>query len=116
VSRKHRKGFYVDGRFVSAEDAAREELECAEPPSRTARKNAAKDLQDVGEQLLDLRPDVLAALPLPESLIDAVGEAKRIKSFGAKRRQLQLIGKLMRRLEPDALAAVTQACKSRGDS
>jgi ribosomal 50S subunit-associated protein YjgA (DUF615 family) len=32
-----------------------------------------------------------------------------LKSYGAKRRQLQYIGKLMRRLDADAVAAIAAA-------
>lgn len=112
MSRKHGKGYYVDGKFVSADEAAREQLAEAEAPSRTARKHAAKELQDVGEQLLDLRPELLDALPVPDALREAVVDAKRITSFGARRRQLQLIGKLMRRLEPEALDAVRDTLRA----
>jgi ribosome-associated protein len=42
-------------------------------------------------------------------LIDALANAKRIGSFGGRRRHLQYIGKLMRRLDPDALDAARAA-------
>jgi len=83
--------------------------EDVEKPSRTARKRASIELQKVGERLLELDADALAALPLPETLREAVQDAKRIASFGARRRQLQFIGKLMRRLEPETVDAVCAA-------
>jgi ribosome-associated protein len=57
-------------------------------------------VQKLGEDLLTLRADLLAKLDLPEKLVDGVAEAKRITNFEGKRRQMQFIGKLMRKLEP----------------
>jgi ribosome-associated protein len=109
VVRKSRKGFYVDGEYVQAEavSAGGE----ADSPSRTARKNASAELQKVGEELTNLRPELLAGLDLPERLHDAIVEAKRLTNFGAKRRQLQFVGKLMRKLEPAVLESVHAALR-----
>lgn len=80
-----------------------------EGPSRSARKRASEELQTLGEQLAAVPNEVIAKLALPELLEDALAAAKRIKSFGGRRRQLQYIGKLMRRLEPETLDAVRAA-------
>jgi len=108
MGRKAPKGYYVDGEFVvrgSADDAAATD----DAPSRTARKKASEDLQRIGEGLLALRASALDELQLPEKLRDAIAEAQRFDNFGAKRRQLQFIGKLMRSLEPEMLEAVEAA-------
>ena len=55
------------------------------------------------------RPEQVAALALPERLDDAVAEARRLTSFGARRRQVQYIGKLMRQLDEVAVAAIRTA-------
>jgi ribosome-associated protein len=81
-------------------------------PSRSARKRASDELQVLGEQLAALRADTIASLPLPERVADALAEAKRLKSFGARRRQAQYLGKLMRRLDADALVAVRAAVEA----
>ena len=116
MSRKPHKGYYVDGMFVAAETAANPDLpnepEDVDAPSRTARKNASKELQYIGERLLDLQADRFASLPLPDNLREAIIEAKRLTHFGAKRRQGQFIGKLMRRLDPEALEAVRAALRA----
>ena len=65
-------------------------------PSKTKRKLASHDLQTLGEQLLEFADDHLASLGLDEALVDAVRAARRIRSHEARRRQMQLIGKLMR--------------------
>jgi ribosome-associated protein len=86
-----------------------DELEEQEGRGRSARKRASHELTRLGEELLRLRPDQLAALSLPERLEEAIAEARRLTSFGAKRRQMLFIGKLMRKLEEDAVAAIRKA-------
>jgi ribosome-associated protein len=116
VSRKSRKGYYVDGEFVSAGSDAdqrfRNELNDPDLPSRTELKNASARLQEIGEQLLEIRADRFAALPLPEQLSAAIVAAKHMSDFAALRRQKQFIGKLMRRLDPEALEAVEAALRA----
>ena len=65
-------------------------------PSRTKRKHDDQALQDLGEQLVAVGEDKLAGLDLPERLRDAVTQARGISKFGALRRQMQYIGRLMR--------------------
>jgi len=92
-------------------DAATEpdELEVKEGRGRSARKRATHELTRLGEELLTLRPAQFAALALPEWLEEAVVEARRLTSFGAKRRQMLFIGKLMRKLDEEAIAAIRKA-------
>jgi ribosome-associated protein len=75
-------------------------------PSRTERKHASQELTDLGTELAQLGDERLAALPLPEPLRDAILEARRLTSFGAQRRQALFIGKLMRRLDAETVAAI----------
>jgi ribosome-associated protein len=51
----------------------------------------------------------MAKVDLPEKLVEAVAEAKRITNFEGKRRQMQFIGKLMRKLDEDAVEGVRAA-------
>ncbi|MGZ5175127.1 MAG: ribosome biogenesis factor YjgA, partial [Burkholderiales bacterium] len=71
-----------------------------ESPSKTQRKKQMHELQDLGTELVDLNEQQLAAIDLPESLLEAVMEARRISKFEARRRQMQYIGKLMRSIDP----------------
>lgn len=80
-----------------------------EGTSRSARKRASEELQALGEQVAELPKETIAKLPLPDPLKDALTNAKRIPSFGGRRRHLQYIGKLMRRLDPDELDAANAA-------
>ena len=88
---------------------ATDEVVADDRPSRTQRKNASLELTELGEQMLGLRAERLAELALPERLQDAIEEAKRLTSFGAKRRQTQYIGKLLRKLDDETLAAVRKS-------
>jgi ribosome-associated protein len=111
VARKSPRTDDLDDDFTSADSARAQEREPLDEPSRTARKRASAELQRVGEQLLTLRAERLAALPLPERLRDAIDEAGRLKSFGARRRQAQFIGKLMRKLDDETLEKVRAAVR-----
>jgi ribosome-associated protein len=78
-------------------------------PSKSARKRAAHDVQDLGEALLALRDGELASLDLPEELLAALREARRITSRAGLARQRQYIGKLMRCLDPQPIRAALAA-------
>ena len=71
--------------------------------SKTQRKREMQALQDLGEELVALGADKLAELELPTRLLDAVLDAKRISKFGALRRQMQYLGRLMRDADADAI-------------
>jgi ribosome-associated protein len=94
-------------RYVEPHEASEPvDSEVQEGRGRSARKRASHELTRLGEELLTLRPEQVAALALPERLEDAIGEARRLTSFGAKRRQAQFIGKLMRKLDEEQIAAI----------
>jgi ribosome-associated protein len=71
--------------------------------SRTQKKNEARALQKLGEQLVALSPEQLAGIELSDELRRAVNEAATITSHGARRRQLQYIGTLMREFDPEPI-------------
>ena len=64
--------------------------------SKTKRKQQMHELQELGEELVELSKDALNKTPMSEDLHDAIKEYKRLPSHGARRRQMQLIGKIMR--------------------
>lgn len=74
-------------------------------PSKSERKRAAHAAQDLGETLIGLRDSDLVALNLPESLVDAIRDARRIPSRGGGARQRQYIGKLMRDIDLEPIRA-----------
>lgn len=81
----------------------------AERPSKTRRKKDSHDLQDLGEALVALPDNRLADLDIDESLRGAIDEYKRTRSHEGRRRQMQYIGKLMRRTDPEPLREAVAA-------
>jgi len=75
-----------------------------EDKSKSQRKREVEALQDVGEQLIKLKPAQLNKLDLPEKLRLAIDDAQKIRSRGALRRQRQYIGRLMREQEGEGIA------------
>ncbi|MDP3559178.1 MAG: ribosome biogenesis factor YjgA [Legionellaceae bacterium] len=76
--------------------------------SKSQKKRDADALQQLGVQLIDLSISKLDTLPLTDELRAAIVLAKSLKSHGAVRRQAQLIGKLMRAAESDAIIEAYQ--------
>ena len=77
----------------------------AEFVSRTKKKEHVEELQKLGAALVALAPAQLEALAIPAILLAAVLEAQRITSHEAKRRQLQFIGKVMRKIDAEPVRA-----------
>ncbi len=117
MSRKPTKGYYVRGHFVAEGSELdlelKRELKGSAEASKTDLKKASDHLQTLGESLLTLGQSVIARLVaaehLPEKLVDAVNDAKRITNFEGRRRQMQFIGKLMRKLDEASVAAIEAA-------
>ena len=118
MSRKPTKGYYVRGQFVAEGSELdlelKRELTGSVDMSKTDLKKHSDHLQALGESLLTLRRDLMAQLreqheDITDKLIDALVEAKRITNFEGKRRQMQFIGKLMRKLDDGTIAAIEAA-------
>ena len=80
-----------------------------EPISKTKLKAEADAQQAIGKKLINLSKEKLIKLDLPESLFDAVLEAKRLTANGAIRRQLQYLGRLMRDVDYTRIEEQLQA-------
>ena len=113
MSRKPTKGYFVRGHFVALGSELdlelKRELKGSDDMSKTDLKKYSDRLQELGESLLTLRADLMKRLDLPEKLVDAVNDAKKITNFEGRRRQMQYIGKLMRGLNETTLAEVEAA-------
>jgi len=113
MSRKPKKGYYVKGQFVAEGSELdlelKRELRGDTDISKTDLKRESTELQKLGEDLMTLRVDLMTRLDLPDKLVDALAEAKRITNFEGKRRQIQFVGKLMRQLPPEVLEAARAA-------
>lgn len=84
-------------------DARVPQTDTAERASKTQRKKDSHDLQGLGEALAALPDDRLDALPIDDLLRDAIRMYKRTRSHEGKRRQMQYVGKLMRRTDAEPL-------------
>ena len=119
MPRKIKRGYYVKGHFVAEgselDVELKAELKGTYELSKTDLKRESDKLQAIGESLLTLRADLLAGLGLSDKLMDAIADAKRITNFEGRRRQMQFIGKLMRKLEPDELTAVRNALQEQAN-
>jgi len=74
-------------------------------PSKTKRKQEMRALQEMGAELTRLNARQLALIPLDLPLSKALNEFRNLpNSHEARRRQLQFIGKLMRRSDHEAIA------------
>ena len=94
---------YGDTEEPVAEDAA------SSRPSKTQLKEKSHSLQELGEAVAALSADALNAIELPEALRDAIEQYRRTKSHEGRRRQLQYVGKLMRRADEDAVREAVAA-------
>lgn len=75
-------------------------------PSKTEQKREHQALQALGEQLINLDDAYLDELGLPERLLEAIRDVRRLKSREAVRRQKQFIGKLMGDVDPAPVNAL----------
>lgn len=116
MARKPRKGYFVHGHFVTAgselDKELKAELKGTTDKSRTDMKKDSDHRQTVGEDLMSLRASLLKDLDLPEALVQSLATAKRLTDFGAKRRQLQHVGKLMRQLSDEDVVACEAALRA----
>ena len=114
MSRKPKKGYFVKGMFVAEGSELdlelKAELRGTEGKTRTDRKKDSDGRQELGVELLTLRNDLTERLHaqghMTDLLREALAEARRITNFEGKRRQMQYVGKLMRKLSEESVAAV----------
>lgn len=122
MSRKPQKGYYVKGEFVALgterDRELKAELKGTTELTRTERKQHSDALQLTGAALLELPASWLRTLELPDTLAQAIAEHKKLTNFEARRRQMQFIGRLMRKLDDEQIEAIEHAitAQSRGAS
>ncbi|MCX7140041.1 MAG: DUF615 domain-containing protein [Proteobacteria bacterium] len=85
-----------------------------QPPSKSSRKRDMTALQNLGAQLVDLNEQQLNSMQLPQDLLEAVLEAKRLTKHEAKRRQLQYIGRVMRDTDADPIRERLEEWRGQG--
>lgn len=80
--------------------------------SRTRKKNEDRGLQRLGEQLVALPSGQLESMELPDELLTAIEFARKIQKHGARRRQIQYIGALMRHIDPQPIETALDHIRS----
>ncbi|HYN55181.1 MAG TPA: ribosome biogenesis factor YjgA [Methylotenera sp.] len=84
--------FSYDANLSAKQDAE-------EPISKTKLKAEADAQQELGVRLSELPKDKLLKLDLPDAVLTAVLETKKITANGAIRRHRQYLGRLMREID-----------------
>ncbi|MBB6340012.1 ribosome-associated protein [Pseudomonas fluvialis] len=74
--------------------------------SKTQVKRELQALQDLGERLTTLKPELLTKLPLSDALRKALDDAPKHKAHIARKRHIQYIGKLMRTADVEAITTL----------
>lgn len=72
-------------------------------PSKSQRKRDMLALQLLGEKLTALAPEQLERMGLPGPLLEAIAFYHRLKDKEARRRHMQFIGTLMRKIDVEPL-------------
>jgi len=81
-------------------------------PSKSQLKRDMTALQKLGEELVAEPKDRVMRVPMPEDVRDAILECQKIKDHEGRRRQMQYVGKKMRTLEEDEVAAIQKVLDS----
>ena len=74
--------------------------------SKSQVKRELLALQELGERLTTLKPELIARLPLSDALQKALADAPKHKAHIARKRHIQYIGRLMRDQDVDAILAL----------
>ncbi|UTY57814.1 ribosome biogenesis factor YjgA [Massilia sp. erpn] len=77
-----------------------------ERPSKTELKRQSDALQDLGRELVEQPRDRVKRVPMPDDVRDAILECQNIKNHEGRRRQMQFVGKKMRSLTEEEVAAI----------
>ena len=80
-----------------------------EPKSKSQVKREMLALQALGEKLVELSSDQIKKIDMPPKLQEALLFAGTIKKGEARRRQLQYIGVLMRKADPEPIQKALDA-------
>ena len=65
--------------------------------SKSQRKRDADQVLDLAKELVSMLESRLKKLPMEQELRDEVNFARSIRAFGAKKRQLMTVGKMLRK-------------------
>lgn len=81
-------------------------------PSKSQLKREMTALQVLGAELVAQPKDRVMRVPMPEDVRDAILACQKIKDHEGRRRQMQYVGKKMRSLDEDEIAAIQSVIDS----
>ncbi|MGJ8517171.1 ribosome biogenesis factor YjgA [Carnimonas bestiolae] len=84
-----------------------------EAPSKSQLKREMEALQQLGREIIEMKPSQRARLPLSDDMLAAVEEMGRISSHEARRRHMQYVGKVMRSEDVEGIRAAFDAMEQR---
>lgn len=87
-------------------------MEENEKKSKSRIKKEMHDLQNLGKTLAELADVQIDDMPMPDALKEALHFFKTIPSFGARNRQIQYIGALMREVDTAPILEALTRLKS----
>lgn len=76
------------------------------PPSKSELKRQMAERQKLAEALSLLTSDALKSIPMNDDLRDAIAQTSKVRSFEGIRRHKQYLGKRMRALSDEEIAAI----------
>jgi ribosome-associated protein len=79
------------------------------PASKSQRRREALELKSLASELIKLSPAKLGRVPLDDDVRSAIREASQFRSHGARKRQLQYVAKLLRRIDPEPIFRTMEA-------
>src|SRR5476651_1924055 len=81
-------------------------------PSKSQLKRDMTALQKLGQELIDQPRERVIRVPMPDDVRDAILECQLIKDHEGRRRQMQYVGKKMRTLDEEEVAAIQRTLDS----
>jgi ribosome-associated protein len=83
-----------------------------ERPSKSEAKRQSLEVQKLGEELVNEARDRVKRVPMPEDVRDAILMCQTITNHEGRRRQMQFVGKMMRKLDDEEVAAIQRTIDS----
>ena len=74
-----------------------------QPASKSQRRREALETRSLASELIKLNAVRLGRVPLDDAVRSAIMEARQIRSHVARKRQLQYVAKLLRRIDPEPI-------------
>jgi ribosome-associated protein len=93
-----------------------DEFEEERPPSKSQEKRDCDAQKKLGDELVKLKQEELNTMSLPDTLLEALHEARRIQSRSGLKRQRQYIGKIMRQMDSDEIKKQLEQIRHKHDT